>query len=147
MSEDNSCPVDLKTVDKNLVRSNAFFVFAIIMIYILTKSPVYILIILTDFAIRIFPGVKYSPVSQIIKYFLKKANIKAQLIDAWPKVFAAKIGLILALFITFLHFTNFQIPALIFAFIFLIASGLEAFFDFCLACAIYPYYKKFLKLK
>lgn len=147
MSADKSCPVDLKTVDKNMVRSNAFFVFVIIMIYLLTGNPVLILIILIDFAIRVFPGVKYSPVSRIIKYLLRKASIKPQLIDAWPKIFAAKIGLMLAIIITVFHFTNFSIPALIFGLIFLIASGLEAFFDFCLACTIYPYYKRLFRLK
>ena len=111
MSADKSCPVDLKTVDKNMVRSNAFFVFVIIMIYLLTGNPVLILIILIDFAIRVFPGVKYSPVSRIIKYLLRKASIKPQLIDAWPKIFAAKIGLMLAIIITVFHFTNFTIPS------------------------------------
>lgn len=147
MVEDKSCPVDLKTVDKNLVRSNACFVFVIILLYLLTGHPVLILIILFDFAIRIFPGVKFSPVSRIIKYLLGKSRIKPEMIDAWPKVFAAKIGLILAILITVFHFLNLPIPAFVFGVIFLIASGLETFFDFCLACAIYPYYKKLLGLK
>jgi hypothetical protein len=147
MAENDSCPVDLKTVDKNLVRANAFFVFSMILIYILTNNYIFIFIILIDFALKVFFGVKYSPISRTIKYLLRKASVKIQLIDAWPKIFAAKIGLILAIIITICHFSDLTFPALIFALIFLIASGLEAFFNYCLACFIYPYYKKLLRHK
>ena len=147
MPKDNSCPVELRTADKNLIRANAIFAFVLVLIYILLKNPISIIVLVCDFALRVIFGIKYSPISQMFKYFLKKANIKPILIDAWPKVFAAKVGLILGILILVLHFAGLAITALVFAFMFLIAAGLEAFFDFCVACSIYPYYNKIFDSK
>ena len=70
---------------------------------------------------------------------IRKTGNYGKTINAGPKVFAARIGLILATtIIVFLIFSN-AVGAMIFAGILGFFSFMEAVFNFCVACKIYPY--------
>jgi len=102
-----------------------------------------ILVVLGDFIIRVFWGLKFSPICFIIKKVLRLSGVKPHLINAGPKIFAAKIGLIFAVSVLIATFFGFTFLATTIALIFIIAVGLEAFFNYCLACEIFPYYNKY----
>ena len=147
MAINKSCPLDFKKVDKNIIRLNALIIFSLLLLFVLTGSTVILMIVLIDFIIRVFFGLKYSPFCFCIKRLLHLTGIKPHKINAGSKKFAAKIGLIFSLMITVFMLLNMPVATKIIAVIFLIASGMDVFFDFCIACKLYPYYRHFIKRK
>ena len=143
MSVNKSCPIVFRLVDKHIIRVNAIIVFAFLLGFIFTGNPLMILVVLGDFIIRVFWGLKFSPICFFIKRALRLSGVKPHLINAGPKIFAAKIGLIFAVSILSATFFGFTFLATAIALIFIIAVGLEAFFNYCLACELYPYYNKY----
>ncbi|MGE5355180.1 MAG: DUF4395 domain-containing protein [Deltaproteobacteria bacterium] len=144
MKNIESCPVELKSINKKIVRANAFVVFLFVTLFLITQSTLIIGFIAIDFFIKVFFGARYSPVSIINCFFIRKAKLKPQMIDAGPKIFAARIGLVLSILIVIFHLTGLYIPSLVFTLFLMSASSLEAFFDICLACLIYPWFSKLL---
>ena len=142
MSIEKSCPIEYHSIDLRVVRLNAFFVFFFSLLYLFTEIQILIYLVSLDFFIRVFLGAKYSPVCYVIKKILNISGSKPELINAGPKTFAAKIGLIFSLLIILFSSVNYYTIANIITIILVIASGLETFFNFCLACKVYPFYKK-----
>ncbi len=60
------------------------------------------------------------------------------MVNAGPKIFAAKTGFIFCCVIAVSYFFEFQLISLVFGSIFAICAALEAIFRFCIACKIYP---------
>lgn len=132
-----SCPIVNERVDEKLVRINGLIVFIGLSLFVLFSIKWVILLITADFAIRVFFGVKNSPLCHAIKYSLNKVNAQPHLINAGPKKFAAKVGLSLTSIISLLYILNFTESAQIIGIISMIAVGAEVFFNYCVACQIY----------
>jgi hypothetical protein len=101
-----------------------------------------IYIVAIDFAIRVFFGVKYSPVCKLIRKSLDVINVGQHKVNAGPKKIAAKFGLMFSVLIIgfeLLAWNNMSNGLTVF---FIVATSLEAFFSFCLVCKIYPYFNK-----
>jgi len=143
MSVNKSCPVVFKSVDKHIIRVNAVIVFTFLLAFIFTSNSIFILMVLGDFIIRVFFGLKYSPICFFIKRGLRMSGVKPHLINAGPKIFAARIGLIFSSLTFLTYISGFTFLSTTIAVVFIIAVGLEAFFNYCLACEIYPYYNKY----
>jgi len=143
MEVNKSCPIVYKNVDKNIVRINAIVIFSFLMGFITTFNPLFLVLIVSDFIIRVFFGLKYSPICFTIKNGLNISGVKPHLINAGPKIFAARLGLVLSIIIIVSFLTGYSTFSLIVSIILSIAVGLEAFFNYCLACEIYPYYYKY----
>ncbi len=144
MAVSKSCPIEYKTVDKNIIRVNAMIVFSFLVLFVVSSNPAYLVIIGIDFIIRVFFGLKYSPICFVIKRILRLSGVKPHKINAGPKTFAAKIGLLFSVFSLTAYMLGMETISIGIAVVFLIATGLEAFLNYCLACQIYPYYKKLL---
>ena len=132
-----SCPIVNERVNEKLVRINGLIVFIGLFLFVFFSIKWVILLITADFAIRVFFGVKNSPLCHGIKYSLNKANSQPHLINAGPKKFAAKVGLSLTSIISLLYIFDFTEAAQIIGIISLIAVGAEVFFNYCVACKIY----------
>jgi len=143
MPVNKSCPIVYKSVDKHIIRVNAIIVFTFLLGFIFTSNPMLILMVLGDFVIRVFFGLKYSPICFFIKRGLRMSGVKPHLINAGPKIFAARIGLIFSALTFLTSLLGFTFLSTTIALVFIIAVGLEAFFNYCLACEIYPYYNKY----
>ncbi len=144
MSISKSCPIEYKTVDKNIVRVNAMIIFSFLLLFVVTFNPAILIMIGIDFVIRVFPGLKYSPICFVIKKVLRLSGIKPHRINAGPKRFAAKIGLGFTVITGVGYALGLHTTVLIISLIFMIAVGMEAFFNYCLACELYPYFKKYV---
>lgn len=143
MEINKSCPIVYKNVDKNIIRINAMIIFTFLLVFLFTQNSVCLVVIATDFTIRVFFGLKYSPICFFIKRGLRMSGVKPHLINAGPKIFAARIGLGLSIAVVLTFFLGYTTVSVVLAVVFIIAVGLEAFFNYCLACEIYPYYSKF----
>ncbi|HEB62561.1 MAG TPA: DUF4395 domain-containing protein [Bacteroidetes bacterium] len=142
MAVSKSCPIEYKTVDKNIIRVNAMIVFSFLLLFIITFNPMFLMMIAMDYIIRVFIDIKYSPICFVIKRILKLSGVKPHRINAGPKSFAAKIGFIFTTMISIAFILGFNVTALVISAIFLIATGMDAFLNYCIACQIYPFYKK-----
>lgn len=138
------CPISFKKTNTVIARLNAAIAVVLVIITIV-KPNIWIPAFLTvDFFILGFLQ-KPSPRAWLSKalHFILKGG---QVINAGPKIFAAKIGFWAALAIT-LAFA-FEIMEAFYAFgvILIIAAAMEAVFEFCLGCKIYPFWVGFMKV-
>ncbi|MCK5847244.1 MAG: DUF4395 domain-containing protein [Bacteroidales bacterium] len=133
------CPIISETVDTKLIKVNASFVLTILVLSVATPWNWLIYIVTADFAIRVFLGIKNSPVCMVIRKSMKVMDIKQHKVNAGPKKLASKFGLVFSLMIIGFQLLNFPIVATSITAIFIILTALEVFFSYCLVCTIYPY--------
>lgn len=133
------CPIISETVDSKLIRVNAFFILVTLIFYFLSPFSWAIYIVAIDFLIRVIFGMKYSPVCKTIRYALDIAKIEPYKVNAGPKRIASRFGLTFSMLIIIFQILNFELATEIVTVVFIVATGLEAFLNFCLVCKIYPY--------
>lgn len=131
------CPIVYERVDEKLVRFNALIVFVGLIFFVFTPAKWIIVPIIADFAIRVFLGIKRSPICYGLKFLLNVMHEKPHLINAGPKRFAAKFGLTLMSVIGLLHIFHLTLASEILGLVSLVAIGAEVFIGFCTACQIY----------
>ncbi|WP_339136843.1 MAG: DUF4395 domain-containing protein [Candidatus Electrothrix sp. GW3-4] len=132
------CPVSFKQINENAVRINAALAFLSILFFLLTSWKWIILVVGVDFFIRGFLNPQYSLFANISKGILSILKIKPVMVDACPKIFAAKIGFLFCCLLTAAWIFNLEQTALAAGAIFMTCAALEAAFKFCVACQIYP---------
>ena len=91
-----------------------------------------------DFALRAWFRGRFSPVGQMNRYLVASFRLGEIMINEGPKVFAARIGLILSLLAVGSFLMDFNLFAYSLGGILVLFSFLEAVFGFCVACKIYP---------
>ena len=132
-----SCPISPELVNARLTRTYSFFTLATIIIYAYTPYKEIIFISTIDFFIRIFFGVKYSPICTFIKYILNIGNFKAEMVNAGPKKFAAKIGFIITSLMSISYILGLTYTSIVLAHVSIIAVGADAVFGYCIACKMH----------
>lgn len=137
------CPISFQQVNERAVQINAVLAVFSIMIFLFTPFKWIIFILAVDFFIRGFLDLSYSFYSFVSKTILRLGKVKPVMVNAGPKIFAAKIGFIFCCFIALSYLFNFQVTGMIFSAIFIFFAALEAIFRFCVACRLYPYILKF----
>lgn len=138
------CPINERKVNEKVVRSNAFLTLGLLLIFVLRPEILLLIIIAVDFLLRVLFEGKYSFLSKISKFVTRSLEMKANYINAGPKVFAAKIGLILTLASGLLLMLGIVKIALIIAGLIIFFAFLEGAFGICIACKLYPFYNKYI---
>ena len=138
------CPVSDKRIDERVARINAVFTVLILMGSVLTESILPLIFLAVDFLLRASDYSKYSLIGIISKNIVKYFGSDANIINAGPKIFAARLGFVFSGLILILIFLGAYSPALILACVLGMFSFLEAAFGFCIACEIYPFVYRFL---
>jgi hypothetical protein len=133
------CPISEKKVHAFLPRLNASITFLLLVAYLLTGSLIIPLLLVFDFLLRASDFGRYSLISITSDQTIRIFEISGNLINAGPKLFAARIGLLFAIFVTVAQLAGFVPLAQIIASVLALFSFLEAAFGFCLACEIYPF--------
>ena len=137
------CPISFQQVNERAAQINAALAILSIVFFFFTPYKGIILLLAIDFFIRGFLNPSYSFYSAISKTILRIFKIKPLMVNAGPKIFAAKIGLILCCLIAASYLLNFQGISLIMGSFFAFFAALEAVFRLCIACKIYPFIYKF----
>ncbi|PWD99146.1 DUF4395 domain-containing protein [Marinilabilia rubra] len=138
------CPVSPKVVNENVARLNATFTTLLVILFLLTFNIILMAFLLTDFLIRSIDKAKYSPLAITSRGISKTLSLKTQKINAGPKLFAARIGMLFSVATVFLFFIGTSPTAFIVACVLGVFSFLEAAFGFCVACKVYPYMYRWL---
>lgn len=132
-----SCPISTDLVNAKLTQIYSIVTFIAISIFLFTPYKEVIYISAIDFIIRVLVSVKYSPICTLIKLGLKLGKFQSHMVNAGPKRFAAKIGLIITVLMSISIILDLTYTSLILGTISFTAVGAEAIFGYCVACFIY----------
>jgi len=142
------CPVSDKNINERVSRINGIFTVLLLILTGLIPSIVPVVFLAIDFFLRANDLSKFSLIGISSKAIIKYFGMNENLINAGPKIFAARLGFIFSGLIIFCFFLNAYLPAVVIAGVLGILSLLEAAFGLCIACEIYPYvYRLFYKVK
>jgi len=137
------CPISDKKIDEHVARLNGAFTLFFLVVFILTRNIVPILFLLVDFALRSGSQSRYSVLSILSRNILKLFSVKPELINAGPKIFAARIGLVFNFAIILSFLIGLNNLTIIITGIFGICAFMESALGICIACQIYPFVYKF----
>lgn len=133
------CPVSTDRVDENRVRATAFGVLIFMGLFFMTKNPVFPAFLVLDFYIRAFTKYKFSPLSWLAFHFVKSIGTQPVWIDKAPKMFAARVGLVLASIIVGASLLGMPLLAMVIGGTLVVFSFLECGLNFCAGCWVYTY--------
>jgi len=131
-----ACPIVSFQINKKVARLNALFTLIVLILFIFTDIKCIVFFLCLDF-FRAFLKGRYSLTSFFSKFLLKLFGVKPSMINAGPKMFAARLGFLFCLLIFLSYLFNFLLIANILSSIMVILASLEFFFGFCLGCKIY----------
>lgn len=137
------CPVSFQRIDEHVARLVASLVVISLIAFISTGFKLIIVFLLFDFLLRAFELSRYSLLAIISRKIIKAIRIQPKIINAGPKIFAARIGVVFSLLILVTSLSGWNTAAFIIALMFGTFAFLEAAFRFCAACEIYPYVYRF----
>jgi len=147
------CPISNKKIDEHVARLNGAFTILFLTIFILTGNVLPIVFLLVDFALRSGEFSRYSPFAFLSRKITGLFYLKPILINAGPKIFAARIGLVFNIAIILFYLLGLNNLSLISTGIFGTCAILESVFGYCVACQFYPlvykltFHNKIQKLK
>lgn len=133
------CPISDERVNEQVTRFNAMFAIAIIVLGFVTNSVFPFLFLMSDFFIRAYTTMKYSPVSYMSFSLNNALGLPVRMIDKAPKIFAARLGFLMSAVIALLFLFGFQLASVIVAGVLIFFAGLEFLFAICVGCTIYTY--------
>lgn len=133
------CPVSSERVDENRVRVTAFGVVITMGLFFMTRNPVFPAFLMVDFYIRAFTRLKYSPLGWLAQQFVRAIGIRPVWIDKAPKMFAARIGLLLTFLTTATVLLGLPLFSMITGALLVCFSFLECGLNFCAGCRVYTY--------
>lgn len=139
------CPISYSKVDENVIRINSTLVFILsLLIFIIPYQFAIFLsfFLIIDFFTKGFGNSDYSVLNNIGKFISRVLALPQKKINSGPKIFAAQIGGFISVAITAGVFFNFTILMYSTVSILAFCAFMEAAFAFCVACKIYPFFRK-----
>lgn len=133
------CPISFKQANERAVQVNAALAALSVLLFFFTSQKWIILLLCIDFLIRGFVNPAYSLYGAVSRAILRGLRIKPLMVNAQPKIFAAKIGFIFCCVIALSYLSGFQGISRVLGALLIIFAALEAIFRFCIACRIYPF--------
>ncbi len=133
------CPVSFDKVDINVSRLTVFLNAVLMVVFLITLSPVSLYVFTIDYGIRAMGYNKYSPLCILSAQIIKLLGIKPVMRDKAPKVFASRLGLVCAVLACVFMVFNMTVAARIVIGMFAVLAFLDSVFDACVGCMIYHY--------
>jgi len=145
MKSNALCPISDKKINERVARLNAVITFSLLILFVITSRTIIISFLLIDFLLRSAELSQYSPLAILSRSIVKLLNIKPKSVNAGPKIFAARIGVVFSFGVLLsTAFGGWNIVGISFISVFGVCAFLEGVFGICVACQIYPYvYKLF----
>lgn len=133
------CPVSDLRINERVARLNAAFTVLLLLVFVVTGNIIPVAILALDFFLRAFEFSRYSPFTLSSKQLVRVFRLSKNLINAGPKLFAARIGLLFSVGILASELFALHTAALSLTAILALFSFLESAFGICVACEIYPF--------
>jgi len=135
-----ACPVSYSQVDKKLIKAYSSIVLIVLAVSLFLNNHIGLYLITIDFIIRVFVGIKYSPLCNFLTLGMRISHLKPKLVNAGSKKIAAYVGLFFSLMITLAYVFSFSTMAICMTVMFMAAILLDLLFDYCLACKMQSIY-------
>lgn len=139
------CPISFQQVNAKVAQANAALTVFCAAIFLFTSAKWIMVVLAADLFIRGFWQPSYSLFNIGSTAVLRWGNVTPVPTNAGPKLFAAKIGFIFTALITLSWVAGFYPLATIFAATLALLATLEAGFNFCVACKLYPLLHRSIK--
>ncbi len=134
------CPVSKDKIPEAIPRIIAFLNIGLILVYFITKLVWIEVFLLTDFYIRAFHKIKYSPLSLLSQLIYRILRLSSKHIDKAPKIFAARLGFSMLAVSLILTVSGVTLPVFVILGLLSLLSTIECVFNFCVGCYIYNYF-------
>jgi len=144
MNNNAFCPISFKKIDEHVARLNGFFTVGLLVVFLITGSVLPVVFLVVDFLARGLEYPKWSLLAQLSKRILSVLQVKPKLVNAGPKLFAARVGLLFSVLVAISSIAGWDVATYVIVLIFGICAFLEAAVGFCVACKIYPFLYKFI---
>lgn len=141
------CPVSDKKINESVARINGGFTIFLLLVSVLLHSVVPIVFLAIDFFLRSSQLSNYSPIAITSKKIVRYFGLTVNIINAGPKIFAARIGFFFSVLIIISFIFNIGLAVAGLTSILILFSGLESIFGYCVACEIYPFVYQWLYKK
>ncbi|WP_457597720.1 DUF4395 domain-containing protein [Hydrogenimonas sp.] len=135
-----SCPISSERIDERVARAVGWAVFLTASGYLVAPSPLWLVLLLVDFTARAL----YRPASPFV-WLLRPLALRfgePRIVDAAPKIFAAKIGWTMSLAALALHLEGGQDLARLVVGVMALCALLEGAMGYCVGCTLYGYYAR-----
>jgi hypothetical protein len=138
------CPLAFRQIDGTVARLNTISVSLVLVFFLMTGEPLWMLFLALDFIIRLYGQKSFSPVYQVSMALKKLFGLKSEMVDAGAKRLAGHFGL--AFVLITLGTSLLQLSLLMYAAaaVFLFCLMLELAFGYCIGCKVYFLYRKLL---
>ena len=133
------CPVSPDRVDENQVRLTALGVILTMGGYFITGNWIFPAFLVVDFYIRAFTVFPYSALSWLARAGIRALGTPPVYINRAPKMFAARIGLVLTSITTLAALLAMPLLAGVTAATLVLFAFLECGINFCAGCWVYTY--------
>jgi hypothetical protein len=133
------CPVSPERVDENRVRVTALGVILTMGLFFITGNAIFPALLSLDFFLRAFTRLPYSPIGWLAHLFVKQLGTNPVWIDKAPKIFAARIGLLLSIITLVSALLGWSMIAYISGSTLVLFAFLECGLNFCAGCWVYTY--------
>jgi len=140
-----ACPVSGERLDERAVRIAAGIVVALISFYLFLGWPFVPAFLTVDFLLRGVISRRWSPVAIVARVGARLMGTRGKkMIDAAPKIFAARLGIGFSVILFALQLTGFASSAATLGVggMFALAAFLEVAVAFCLGWRIYRFIQK-----
>ncbi len=136
----SSCPISGEMIDERAARIVGVFVMFLAVGYLLMGSVAWLLLLSFDFYARIY-RCNWS-MFRWLAMQVRQRYFAPSMVDAAPKMFAARLGLIMSVVATLLHGMGWMGSAQVVMVFLLSAAMLESVLGFCLGCWAYGFWSK-----
>jgi len=135
-----ACPISYSQVDKKLIKAYSSIVLIVLAVSLFFDNHIGLYLITVDFIIRVFIGIKYSPLCNFLTIGMRVSQLKPKLVNAGTKKIAAIVGLLFSVLITLTTVFSLPTVAAFITIIFMFAILIDLIFDYCLACKMQSIY-------
>lgn len=136
----SACPIDSKQANEKVARVCSTLVIGVLVAIVLLPvvwAKWVAVGLLVDYAMRSFVGLGRSPLSLLARGIVGALGLEPKLVNAAPKTFAARIGLLCAVALSVSFFLGVPVAADAVAGIIGLCAFMEAALGFCVGCKIY----------
>lgn len=137
-----ACPLIYRQVDATVSRINAFWVLAMLMLFLGTSQNVWLYLLGADFLIRLYGPKSYSPFYRLSSGVKQLLKLPSRMTDAGAKRLAAHFGVLFIVLLLITAHMGLKELELMLGIIFLFCAALELLFDYCIGCKIYYLFQK-----
>ena len=136
------CPISNKKIDDHVARLNGAFTILFLAVFVITGNILPVVFLIIDFSLRTGYLSRFSPLAFLSRNIAKSLFAKSLMINAGPKIFAARIGLVFNLGILISYVLGLNNLALAITGVFATCAFLESALGYCVACQFYPFVYK-----